>query len=492
MLSKPSADREMGVLSVKACLVKRASLFMMVCLRYFSRINLTRHSLDDLSRLVESKRAKIGVFGAGYVGLPLACAFAEAGFRTTAVDSDLSKVHSIRNGLTYVEDDYVRQNLATLVKTGSLTSNEDVGAGAEMSDFLIVTVPTPLDDFGEPDLSYVTGLAETFAEKIRAGKFIIVESSVYPGTTEEIVKPILERGGLRAGTDFGLAYSPERIDYGNSKYNLKDIPKVVGGVTPSCTRIAATLYRCALGARIVEVSNTGTAEATKMLENTYRYVNIALANELAVLHERLGIDFYEVIAAASTKPFGFQPFYPGPGVGGHCIPKDPHYLDFRARQLGIPLKLIKTAQDINESMTNHLISRLENYLQEKHRSLHGSKVAILGLAFKQDVSDTRNSPSVPLAERLRRMGAEVVAFDPFAKSVSMKTGSLVSGENLNKVVERADVLVLVTPHTSFRKIDLSKLKPLTENALILDTRGFWSPEECRAAGFDYLGLGRPE
>lgn len=445
-----------------------------------------------MTALVESKNAKIGVFGVGYVGLPLACAFAEVGFKTIACDTDRSKVVAIRNGQTYIEDEYVRQHLAYLVKSRRLVAEDDVARTAEKADFPIVTVPTPLSAAGEPDLSYVVRVVETIAKKIQPGKFIILESSVYPGTTEEVVRPILERGGLKAGIDFGLAYSPERIDYGNNKYGFRDIPKVVGGVTPVCTQIAASLYRGVLRARIVEVTDTRTAEATKMLENTYRYVNIALANELAMLHERLGIDFYEVIEAASTKPFGFQPFYPGPGVGGHCIPKDPQYLCYKARQLGISLRLIKTSQDINEGMINHIVGRLRNYLEQKQRSLQGTRVAILGLAFKPDVSDTRNSPSIKLAEHLRNLGADVVAYDPFAKSVPTETGSLTSGGSLSEVIEGVEVIVLVTPHTSFREIVLAKLKPhVSSNAVILDTRGFWSPDECKRAGFEYLGLGRP-
>lgn len=455
-------------------------------------MKLTSSSLENLTRLVESKEAKIGVFGAGYVGLPLACAFADVGFETIACDRDASKILAIRNGRTYVEDEYVRENLARLVKTKGLRADDDVKATAKTSDFLIITVPTPLKGTDEPDLSFVTGVVEEIAKETRQGKFIILESSVYPGTTEEVVKPILEQGGLKAGIDFGLAYSPERIDYGNSKYSFMDIPKVVGGVNPECTRIAASLYRSVLRARIVEVTDTSTAEATKMLENTYRYVNIALANELAILHERLGIDFYEVIGAASTKPFGFQPFYPGPGVGGHCIPKDPHYLCYKARLVGMSLRLINTSQDINEGMVDHVIGRLASYLRQKQKGMRRLKVAILGLAFKPDVSDTRNSPSIKLAERLIELGAVVTAYDPFARSIPMRTGSLISGKNLNEVVEGVDVLVLVTPHSSFRDIDLRRLKlHVNSNAVILDTRGFWSVGECKIAGFDYIGLGRP-
>jgi nucleotide sugar dehydrogenase len=445
-----------------------------------------------LTGLVELKKAKICILGAGYVGLPLACAFAESGFRTIACDADVDKILAITNGRSYVEDERVRQNLGRLVKSGFLKAQDDVAAGAAASDFLIVTVPTPLDAAGEPDLSYVTGVVEVISKKTRRGQFVILESSVYPGTTEEIVKPILERGGLRAGIDFGLAYSPERIDYGNSEYRFTGIPKVVGGVNSSCTKIAAQLYRTIIHARIVEVADTRTAEATKMLENTYRYVNIALANELAILHEHLGIDFYEVIAAASTKPFGFQPFYPGPGVGGHCIPKDPHYLEYRARQVGVSLRLIAASQVINDGMIAHIIERLKTHLEKNKRHLQGSRVAILGLAFKPDVSDTRNSPSIRLAERLTNLGAQIRAYDPFAKSVPTNTGLLISGKDLNEVIKDVDVLILATAHSSFREIDLTTLRSLVnEKAVILDTQGFWSPSECRNAGLDYLGLGRP-
>jgi nucleotide sugar dehydrogenase len=455
---------------------------------------LSNSSMDYLAQFLESREAKIGVFGAGYVGLPLACAFADVGFKTLACDSDAARIVAIRDGRTYVEDDYVRQNLARLVKTGRLGADDDIGRAAETSDFVIVAVPTPLKSergLDWPDLSYVTGVCEAIARKIKQGKFIILESSVYPGATEEVVRPILEQGGLRAGIDFGLAYSPERIDYGNRRYRFVDIPKVVGGVNPACTRIAASLYHTVIRARIVEVKDTRTAEAVKMLENTYRYVNIALANELAILHEHLDVDFYEVIEAASTKPFGFEPFYPGPGVGGHCIPKDPHYLCYSARKVGMPLRLISLSQDINEGMVDYVIGRLENYLRRNRRSMRSLRVAILGLAFKRDVSDTRNSPSIKLAERLIELGAEVKAYDPLVRSISVGTRSLTSGRDLNEAVEGVDVLVLATPHTSFREIDLTRLKSHTNsNAVILDTRGFWSPSECKIAGFDYVGLGR--
>jgi nucleotide sugar dehydrogenase len=453
----------------------------------------TQESLLNLSSMIASKKAVIGIFGTGYVGLPLACVFAEAGFRTIAGDSDQHKILAIRQGCCYVEDAYASRVLPGLVSSGILSAEDDISHLASLADFSIITVPTPLTEKREPDLSYVIGVAEAIAEKLRPGMFVILESSVYPGTTDEILKPILERSGLKGGEDFGLAHSPERIVYGSTRYYANEIPKVVGGITPLCTQIAAELYQEVLQSRVVQVSDARTAEATKMLENTYRYVNIALANELAILHEKLGIDFFEVVKAASTKPFGFQAFYPGPGVGGHCIPKDPHYLSYKARQLGQDLKLIDTSREINETMIDHILKRLESRFRVQGRALQGLKAAILGLAFKEDVSDTRNSPSIQMVEHLEELGVELSAYDPLVHEIQTRRGLLVSSQNLEEAVQNADILVLVTPHTIFKEISLEELNVRTHpRATILDTRGFWSPTDCRLAGFDYIGLGRPD
>jgi nucleotide sugar dehydrogenase len=450
------------------------------------------NSLGTMKDMIISKRARIGIFGAGYVGLPLACAFAQAGFATIAGDSDPEKVRAIRSGISYVEDDFVSSCLPSLVSSGTLEADSDTARIASLVDFAIITVPTPLSDRKEPDLSYVTRVAETISKEIRRGKFVILESSVYPGTTEEVVKPILEKGGLKAGRDFGLAHSPERIDYNNRRYGVLDIPKVVGGVTPLCTQIACELYRSILRARVVPVSNTRTAEATKMLENTYRFVNIALVNELSTFFEKFGLDSFEVISAAATKPFGFQAFYPGPGVGGHCIPKDPQYLAYKARQVGVRLRLVELSAEINDGMVDHTIGRLEENLAKQGRSISGSKAVVLGLAFKADVSDSRRSPSIALIERLADRGTHVEAYDPLVRSVRTKRGEFRSAESLEKCVEGADILVLATPHAVFRDIDLKKLcTRMHPNPLMVDTRGFWSRAECESAGFDYLGLGRP-
>jgi len=455
---------------------------------------LREESLRNLAGLIDSRKASVGVFGAGYVGLPLSCAFAEAGFKTIAGDTDKEKILAIRGGHAYVEDDYVESVLSRLVESGGLSAEHDLGRLASMVDFAVIAVPTPLNDAKEPDLAYVVGVAESIAGEMRPGKFVILESSVYPGTTDDVVRPILEGSGLKAGEDFGLAYSPERIAFGSdAEYNVKRIPKVVGGMTPLCTRIATQLYASILQAKIVPVSNMRVAEATKMLENTYRYVNIALVNELAILHEKLGIDFFEVIAAASTKPFGFQAFYPGPGVGGHCIPKDAQYLLYRAHQVGESLNVVEASNEVNDRMIGHIVERLENRFKAHGKVIRGSKAVILGLAFKADVSDTRNSPSIAMAERLQELGVTVSAYDPFVKSVSTKNGSLPSARTLELAATNADVIVLMAPHTVFKRIGLQKLSAQVRSpGTIVDTRGYWSPEECRSAGFEYIGLGRPD
>jgi nucleotide sugar dehydrogenase len=451
-------------------------------------------STDWVSKLraaIEEKTASIGVFGSGYVGLPLACAFAESGFRATAGDSDTEKVKQILSGLAYVEDPYVKSVLPGLVSSGKLKATNDIEELAAGSDISIITVPTPLTEKLEPDLSYVTDVTNAIARRLTPGKLVVLESSVYPGVTEEILRPILERTGLEAGKDFALAHSPERIDYGNPK-SLLDIPKVVGGVTQVSTELTCQLYSKILRARVVPVSNARTAEATKMLENAYRFVNIAMINEIAIACERLGLDVYEVISAAATKPFGFQPFYPGPGVGGHCIPKDPHFLSYRARQVGIPLKMVELSTLINEGMTQHIISRLTEHYQSRSEELRNMRVALLGLAFKPNVSDIRRSPAIELAEELLERGADVAAYDPFVKSIRTRRGTLNSTTDIETAAKDAHLLILVTSHTAFEKIDFMRLRSLVRpRPTIFDTRGFLSLEKCTNAGFWYMRLGRP-
>lgn len=450
-------------------------------------------SLQSLESDIASKRAIVGIFGAGYVGLPLACAFAESGFRTMAVDRDERKIESIREGKAYVEDSYVREKLAQLVKAKLIEPYVDPDKVAPKIDIGLITVPTPLTTRGEPDLSNVTSVASILAKNLRTGQLIVLESSVYPGTTEEIVLPILNRSGLRVGVDFGLAHSPERIDYNNRNYTVLNIPKLVGGITPTCTRVACQVYKTIIRAPVIPVSNARTAEAAKMLENTYRYVNIAMVNELALLHEKLGIDFHEVISAASSKPFGFQPFYPGPGVGGHCIPKDPHYLAYKARQVGMNLAIVDVSAEINQGMAKHIIERLDRNLRTRGKSLKDCGALILGLAFKADVSDARRSPALALAKHLKEFGSTISCYDPYVDSVDDADVHLRSSSDLESAARGANVILLVTPHTIFRSIDLRSLaRQMSSEPTIFDTRGFWARAECEASGFKYLCVGRPD
>jgi UDP-N-acetyl-D-glucosamine dehydrogenase len=451
----------------------------------------TNLPMATLLQRISRKSAIVGIFGVGYVGLPLACAFAAAGFKTIAADTDRAKVLAIRDGRAYVEDAYVKKILPKLSSSKRLQAEYDISHVASTCEVGIIAVPTPLTA-NQPDLSYVQKVIKTLAGDLRPGKLIVLESSVYPGTTENVLKPILEKTGLRAGHDFALAHSPERIDYHNKNFGILNTPKVVGGVTPTCTNAAVALYKKILRAPVIRVSSAGAAEATKMLENTYRYVNIALANELSGLFEKLGLDAFEVIVAASTKPFGFQPFYPGPGVGGHCIPKDPHYLAFSARQVGVTLRLVELSAQINDGMVNHILERIEQLLVGQSKTLKGSKATILGLAFKADVSDWRRSPSITLAERLGDAGAQVSAYDPLIKRVDTETGKLVSARTLNESLRGSEILILATPHSAFRKIKLSGVaKQMRTGGVIVDTRGFWTRSECEKVGLNYLGIGRP-
>ena len=413
--------------------------------------------LLGLRKRIEAKTAVIGIFGSGYAGLPLACTFAEAGYMTIAGDNNPEKVEQIRRGSSYVEDKYVERTLPSLVASGKLEATTDLKSVAARSDFAIITVPTPLTDQLTPDLSYITSVAELIASELRPGQFVVVESSVYPGATDEIIKPILERGGLRAGTDFGLANSPEP-----STMEIRNRFGIFPKSWEALQVYARSSLRCSTPEsyrlRLSPYLMRSTAETTKMVENTYRYVNIALANEFAVACEGLGVDVFEVIAAAATKPFGFQPFYPGPGVGGHCIPKDPHYFSYKTRQVGVPLQMVELSTSINEGMTNHIIQVLTDNLASRNRKLHGMSAALLGLAFKPDVSDARRSPAISLAEKLTECQVKVSAYDPLASYVDTRNGRLSSTENLDGAARDADLLFLVTPHTAFRRIDLGGLR----------------------------------
>lgn len=412
---------------------------------------------------------RIGVIGLGYVGLPLALAFAEVGCEVIGVDVDEGKVRSLMAGRSPIRD-VPSEALRAALRTGRFQATMDYAA-LQAVEAMFICVPTPYDAMRAPDLSYVKAAAEGIVPYLRRGHLVILQSTTYPGTTEEVVRPILERSGLRAGEDFDLAFSPERIDPGNREWTVRNTPKVVGGVTPRSTaRAAALLSR--LGAPVHPVSSPRVAEMSKLLENIFRSVNIALVNELALLCERMGIDIWEVIEAAKTKPFGFMAFYPGPGVGGHCIPVDPYYLSWKAREYDFYTKFIELAAEVNQAMPFHVVHRVEEALDRfAGKGLRGARVLVLGVAFKREVDDARNSPAGRIIELLLERGAEVVYHDPYVPRFRV-------GGNVFRQEERelesvpleegwlrwADVVVIATGH---RAVDYERV--VRTARLIVDT-----------------------
>jgi UDP-N-acetyl-D-glucosamine dehydrogenase len=424
--------------------------------------------------------------------VPLAVASAQAGFNVLGVDVDESKVEQINKGVCYVEDKYSEELLPSLVSSRKIRAYTKLSDAVPQSDVAIVCVPTPLKKDKDPDLSFLKSVAKSLAGQLTDYKLIIIESTSYPGTTEEVFRPLLERGGRTAGKDFGLVYSPERIDYGNASFGVRSIPKVVGGVEGESTRLGAAFYSAILQAKVVAVSGPSVAEATKMLENVFRYVNIALVNELAVLHEKLGVDFIEAIDAASTKPFGFMAHYPGPGVGGHCIPKDPFYLVYKAKKAGFPLRMVSAAEVLNNGMPKHTVDRLLKTLRKLKKNPRKVKVALWGLAYKGGVKDTRRSPSVDLLKIFQRSGVKVVAYDPFVDKIKVGSVQYASAESVLDSVKGADAVLIATNHSAFREVDLSEVKAqMKSDPVLFDTRNLRTRKESEEAGFTYLATGRP-
>jgi UDP-N-acetyl-D-glucosamine dehydrogenase len=417
---------------------------------------------------IADRTAQVGVIGLGYVGLPLATAFAKAGFRVVGVDVDRSKVMAINAGESHIPD-VPDEELGPHVASGRLSATLDYDALGE-SDAMFICVPTPYDAQRAPDLSFIRSACGSIQSRLRPGQLVVLQSTTYPGTTEEIVLPILEGSGLRAGQDFHLAFSPERIDPGNVKWTAYNTPKVVGGVTRECTRLATDLLQ-QMGAPVHPVSSPRAAELTKLLENTFRAVNIALVNELAVLSERMGIDFWEVIGAAKTKPFGFMPFYPGPGVGGHCIPVDPYYLLWKAREYDFYTRFIELAAEVNEAMPYHVVELVAEALSQAGLPVKEASVLVLGVAFKPDVDDARNSPARRVIELLLRRGAVVCYHDPYVPSFSVgddvfhrESVALTSVGLTDEALSTADCVVIVTGH---RSLDYSRV--VDRAARVVDT-----------------------
>ncbi|GAC1599291.1 MAG: UDP-N-acetyl-D-glucosamine 6-dehydrogenase [Myxococcales bacterium] len=418
---------------------------------------------------IRTRQAVVGICGLGYVGLPLALTFGEQGFPVLGFDIDSRKIDAIAKGESYIRhiDGARLKNLQRgTVKFGATMDFRR----ARDADVLIMCVPTPLTPSREPDMSFIENTTRSIGPHLRPGQLVVLESSTYPGTTEEIVKPILEQlSGLRAGIDFFLAFSPEREDPGNPNFNTATIPKVVGGFTPQCTQLACELYGAAI-TKVVPVRGTREAELTKLLENIFRCVNIALVNELKLLCERMNIDVFEVIDAAATKPFGFMPFYPGPGLGGHCIPIDPFYLTWKAREFEFQTKFIELAGEINTAMPYHVVERTMDALNDHGKSLKGSKILVLGLAYKKNIDDVRESPCIRVIELLRQKGATVEYHDPYVpkmKEMRHQPKYMLEMESvgLEEGVASADVVVIATDHDS---IDYANV--VRDAKLVIDTR----------------------
>jgi UDP-N-acetyl-D-glucosamine dehydrogenase len=403
---------------------------------------------DKILDLIHKRTISVAVIGLGYVGLPLAVEKARAGFKTTGFDVQQKKVDMVNKDINYIGD-VVQEDLASLVKNGMLRATSDFSFVKDC-DFIAICVPTPLDEHQQPDITYVRDSVMEIARYLKKDSIVVLESTTYPGTTEELVKPLLEEGsGLVCGEDFYLGFSPERVDPGNLLYKTKNTPKVVGGIGKDATEVIAAMYRAVLSSDVTEVSSPAVAEMEKILENTYRNVNIGLVNELAQLCHEMGISIWEVIDAAKTKPYGFQAFYPGPGLGGHCIPLDPYYLSWKAREYGFHTSMIESSMMINDRMPEYTVERASKILNRFKKALNGSKILMLGVAYKQDIDDYRESPALDVIEILEKHGAVVAYYDPWVAEYQHK-GKVVKGEKelSASLLEEADLVMITTAHSN--------------------------------------------
>ncbi len=429
-------------------------------------------SSSSLLEKIETRRAAVAVVGLGYVGLPLAVAFAEAGFRTVGIDLNTARVEAINRGESYIGDvapERLRRLGASGDHSGSggwLTATTDYNSLNEI-DAVIICVPTPLSKVKDPDLSYIVSASDEIAKRLRRGMLIVLESTTYPGSTEELILPRLREANGRkydVGRDFFLAFSPERIDPGRKDYTVRNTPKVIGGVTPSCLEIAMRLYQCAIQT-VVPVSSPKVAEMVKLLENTFRAVNIALVNEIAIMCDRLGVDVWEVIEAAKTKPFGFMPFYPGPGLGGHCLPIDPLYLAWKLKTLNYNARFIQLAAEINFGMPEYVLGKIADALNEDGKPLKGARVLILGVTYKADVADVRESPALELIHLLQKKGALVSYHDSYVERLDADGVTLAGIELSERALREADCVVITAPHSSY---DWQWV--VQHSSLVIDTR----------------------
>ncbi len=416
---------------------------------------------EKLAQKIESKTAQVGVVGLGYVGLPLVVEFAKAGFTVTGIDLDSRKVDMINRGESYIQD-IPSSVLKPLWEDGRIRASTEFSA-AEKLDTINICVPTPLGKSKEPDMSYIVKSCRSLAEYFPAGKLVILESTTYPGTTDELMLPMFSDLGLQVGRDFFMCFSPERVDPGNEKYQTRNIPKVVGGITARCTEIGALFYSQALDT-VVPVGSTRVAEMVKLLENTYRMINIGMVNEIARMCDRMNIDVWEVIDAAATKPFGFMPFYPGPGLGGHCIPIDPFYLSWKSKQAGFEARFIELAGSVNGDMPHFVVTKIQKALNDKSKPVRGSHVHIMGVAYKRDIDDVRESPALDIIHLLGELGAKLTYSDPWVSKIEHEPICMHATDEAI-AVKTADCVVIVTDHKKF------DYRALVQDAkLIIDTR----------------------
>ncbi|OGW06604.1 MAG: UDP-N-acetyl-D-glucosamine dehydrogenase [Nitrospinae bacterium RIFCSPLOWO2_01_FULL_39_10] len=417
--------------------------------------------MENLSDKIKNKTAKVSIIGLGYVGLPLSIEFCKSGFTVIGIDVDKSKVDALKKGESYVQD-VKDDDVKLFIKNKKFIPTTHFSLLKD-ADTVSICVPTPLRKTRDPDISYIVSAASEIKKYLHKGQLIVLESTTYPGTTDEVLLPELEATGLKVGVDFYLAFSPERVDPGNKKYHTKNTPKIIGGVTTECTNIAKSLYEQSIDT-VIPVSSTRSAEMVKLLENTFRAVNIGLVNEIAIMCDRLGMDVWEVIDAASTKPFGFMPFYPGPGLGGHCIPIDPLYLSWKLKTLNYTARFIELASEINTGMPLYVVSKVVDALNEKKKSVNGAKILILGVTYKRDVGDVRESPAIDVIKYLKNKGADVSFHDPYVDSIH-EIDNVKKVELREDVLAKADCVVIVTDHSKF------DYKWIVKNSkLVVDTR----------------------
>ena len=430
--------------------------------------------MNELLNLIKSKKAKVGVVGLGYVGLPLAVEASKAGFTVMGFDVQNEKVNNVNAGKNYIGD-IVGSELAIVVKDGKLSATTDY-AKIKDCDVIIICVPTPLDKYMQPDITYIVNSTNEIAKNRKKKTLIVLESTTYPGTTEEVLKPILEKDGSKVGVDFFLAFSPERVDPGNEKFKTQNTPKVVGGCTKNCNELAKEFYGLVLSGGVHTVSSPSVAEMEKLLENIFRLVNIGLVNELALLCDKMKVDIWEVVDAAKTKPYGFMPFYPGPGLGGHCIPIDPFYLTWKAKEYNFHTRIIDVAGQINQSMPNYVVNKVGKILNEHSKCYANSNIVLLGVAYKRDIDDYRESPVIQIYESLVGLGAKVSVIDPHVPEFrSDHTGNKYKTVQFsNDLLRNADIVVLTTDHKTFDRTAI-----MENSKLIFDTRNFMGQKSSK-------------